>query len=116
MQITITKEFSFEAAHKLNWHNGHCANLHGHSYKLFVSAKGELNENGLLMDFGDLKTLVNELIIKKYDHSFLNDYFTDPTAENMCLSFLAVLNEKDKRIFKVRLYETATSFAEAELQ
>ena len=62
--MLITKEFTFDAAHKLDWHQGKCKNLHGHTYKLQVTVVGELNKNGIVIDFGDLKNIVNNKVIE----------------------------------------------------
>lgn len=111
--MRITKEFNFEAAHILPWHKGLCQNLHGHSYKLFVTIEGPLNKNGIIMDFGDLKKIVQKKIIDKYDHSYLNNYFENPTCEIMVRKFLSILKSSLRvETITVRLYETATSCAE----
>ncbi|SEG02627.1 6-pyruvoyltetrahydropterin/6-carboxytetrahydropterin synthase [Caloramator fervidus] len=144
MKVMATKEFTFDCAHMLSNHEGMCANLHGHTYKLQVTVtrdelKKEGSSQGMVVDFGDLKRIVKELIVDKFDHSFIfweggseaerkiadivqkNNLkivkFKDrPTAENMALYIFKVLNEhlKDKnlRVVKVKLYETPTSFAE----
>lgn len=145
MKITVTKEFTFDCAHMLSNHDGLCSNLHGHTYRFEVTASSELikegSSQGMVVDFGDLKSIVKELIVDKFDHSFIfweggssaekaiakvvKDYgmrivmFKErPTAENMALFIIKTLNEylKDSpiRIVKVRLYETPTSFAEVE--
>ena len=73
--IRITKEFKFEAGHALFGHDGLCKNLHGHSYKLSVTLIGRPIEDttnvkfGMVMDFSDLKTIVNELVVKPFDHA-----------------------------------------------
>ena len=116
--MKITKEFAFESAHTLPWHQGKCKNLHGHSYKLFVTIEGMINENGIVMDFGDLKKIVNENIVDLMDHKNLNDIFENPTCENMVQDFLGRLKNKitGVRSITVRLYETATSYAEDTIQ
>jgi len=81
--MIITKTFTFDSSHSLSWHKGKCKNLHGHTYKLEVSIKGELNENGIVMDFSDLKKIVKKIILEKYDHQHLNLFFNNPTAEVM---------------------------------
>ena len=76
-KIRITKKFDFEAGHALFGYDGKCKNIHGHSYKLFVTVIGEpINDsshikNGMVIDFGDLKTIVNQEIIKPFDHSVI---------------------------------------------
>ena len=75
--IRLTKLFSFEAAHALEGYDGACREIHGHSYKLYVTVKGEpvADERdpkfGMVMDFGDLKRIVNEQVVKPFDHAFV---------------------------------------------
>ena len=74
--IRLTKEFTFEAAHMLEGYDGLCREIHGHSYRLFVTIKGEpvatpeSPKYGMVIDFGVLKRIVNEQIIDRLDHSF----------------------------------------------
>jgi 6-pyruvoyltetrahydropterin/6-carboxytetrahydropterin synthase len=74
--IRLTKEFTFEAAHMLEDYDGLCREIHGHSYRLFVTVKGkpvtdpESPKLGMVMDFGVLKRIVNEQIVDRLDHSF----------------------------------------------
>jgi len=137
--IRITKEFKFEMAHALHGYDGLCKNIHGHSYKLWVTIKGEvLNErthkkDGMVMDFDILKELVKPTIINKYDHSlvlnansphaeidfsaFEKVFFLpyQPTSENLVSDFaLQIKNNLPAGIelYKLVLSETATSFAE----
>lgn len=113
--IEITKQFRFEAAHFIPNHPGLCKNLHGHQYLLEVTISGELNEKTkMVMDFGDLKKIVKENIVDKYDHSYLNDYFEYPTAENMVQFFAKVLTAKlpwGINLRKIKLWETHNSYA-----
>ena len=73
--IRLTKEFHFELAHALEGYDGACRNIHGHSYILFVTVIGKpisSEENpklGMIMDFGELKRIVNNTIISRFDHS-----------------------------------------------
>ena len=75
--IHLTKIFRFEAAHALMGYDGRCRNIHGHSYEMRVTVKGmpimddSSPKNGMVMDFGDLKRIVNEEIIDHYDHAFI---------------------------------------------
>ena len=139
MVVRITKEFKFEMAHALYGYDGLCANIHGHSYKLWVTVRGEVkNENGhtkdgMLMDFTDLKSIVKPEIVDKYDHSlvlnansphadldlsaFNKVYYLDyqPTSENLVLDFANFIKEQlpdGVDLLKVVLSETASSFAE----
>jgi 6-pyruvoyltetrahydropterin/6-carboxytetrahydropterin synthase len=83
MKLTVSKTFRFEAAHSLPYYIGDCAKLHGHSYTLEISCKGEVDkETGFVMDFKELKKIVQEKVIDLLDHEFLNNVFKNPTAEN----------------------------------
>ena len=140
--IRLTKEFTFEAAHSLEGYDGACREIHGHSYRLFVTIKGEPSRDsydpkqGMVMDFGLLKSIVNEQIISRLDHAFimrhsqqgeelcdvLSPYYHNivlvdyqPTCENMLADFAERLLESlpdDVELYSLRLHETATSFAE----
>ena len=76
-KIRLIKEFDFEMAHALWAYDGLCSNIHGHSYQLSVCIIGDiLNDNthpknGMVADFGDIKTLVKTHIINDLDHSFM---------------------------------------------
>jgi len=70
-QLMVTGRFA--AAHSLRNFQGRCESLHGHNWRVEVVVKGsELNEAGLLMDFGELKRILNK-VLDKLDHSHLND-------------------------------------------
>jgi len=112
----LTKKFEFEAAHQLPWHKGKCSQLHGHTYKLEVSIAGELNKDGVVMDFGEIKDIVQEKVISKLDHSYLNDVIQNPTAENL-ITWIAEqiekpIQEKAAKLYKIKLYETTNSSSE----
>lgn len=76
-KIRLTKEFGFEMAHALYGHDGLCKNIHGHSYKLFVTVIGEQlkkqghPKQGMVMDFTDLKNIVKGEIVDKLDHALM---------------------------------------------
>ena len=137
--IRITKEFKFEMAHALHGYDGLCKNIHGHSYKLWVTIRGEMREekahkkDGMVMDFDILKSFVKPDIIDKYDHSlvlnansphaeidlsvFEKVFFLpyQPTSENLVMDFALQIKSKLPKgieLYKVVLSETATSFAE----
>ena len=121
-KVYVTKEFEFEAAHHLINYDGACANVHGHSYKLQVTISGIVDPlntdyatDCMVMDFKDLKRLVDSHIIQTHDHSDLNDIYDNPTAEIMVVSMFRLLKEvlpKDVELESVKLWETSTSFAE----
>ena len=115
--ITISKEFVFDAAHKLPGAiYGKCNNLHGHTYKLIVTISGGISNDGWLMNFTELKNLVKKLILDKYDHAYLNDFYDIPTAEIMAKDFFDVLfphvGKYSCTLYAIRLYETPTSYCE----
>ena len=113
-------ERNFSSAHQLRGYKGKCENLHGHNYKIEIYARGaELNNIGLLVDFGDLKQAADE-IVKYLDHRNLNDLppfdeELNPSAENLAryiLEYIASrINDDRVQVYKVRCYETPTSVA-----
>lgn len=113
-------ERNFSSAHQLRGYKGKCENLHGHNYKVEIFARGpELNNIGLLIDFGDLKEAADE-IVRYLDHRNINelppfDEELNPSAENLAKFFVDYLNSRisDDRVqvYKVRCYETPTSVA-----
>lgn len=82
----VRVEDDFAAAHFLKNYHGKCENLHGHNYKVFVHAKGDvLSEGGMLLDFSQLKSAL-KLVLKKIDHTNLNDmeiFDQNPSAERI---------------------------------
>jgi 6-pyruvoyltetrahydropterin/6-carboxytetrahydropterin synthase len=111
MKLTVSKTFRFEAAHKLIGYDGDCANLHGHSYVLEIQVKGEVDEQGFVMDFKQLKHFVQTKVIDLLDHVYLNDIIKNPTAENIVIWIVRKL-QQDLTICKVRLWETVDSYCE----
>jgi 6-pyruvoyltetrahydropterin/6-carboxytetrahydropterin synthase len=138
--IRITKKFHFEMAHALYGYDGQCKNVHGHSYKLDVTVKGQpLDQKdhiktGMVMDFTDLKAIVKP-IVQKHDHAtilngntphrelsennllfsklVLVDY--QPTSENIVIDFaqqIITLLPSNVKLHHIRLQETASSYAE----
>jgi len=77
----------FNAAHKLEGHQGKCSRLHGHTwYVEAVFASAELGGEAMVIDFGEARAML-ETVIGPFDHSYLNEIeaFSDsrPTAENV---------------------------------
>ena len=74
-EIRITKLFSFEPGHALYGYDGKCRNVHGHSYKLSVTVVGQPISDpnhvkfGMVIDFSDLKSIVQEEIVSVFDHA-----------------------------------------------
>ena len=81
MQTSVTRAFTFEAAHQLPWHKGKCQRLHGHSYRLEVTVEGPVRPDGMVVDFAELREVVDRDIVSRYDHQYLNDFLDNPTAE-----------------------------------
>ena len=74
-KVRVTKQFKFETGHALYGYDGLCKNVHGHSYKLDVTVIGhpiadfKHVKNGMVIDFGDLKSIVNQEIVYPFDHA-----------------------------------------------
>jgi len=116
--ITICKEFKFSAAHKLPYYDGKCKELHGHGFKLQIEVTGDIikegPKQGMIIDFGDLKKIINEIVIERLDHKFLNLYMGNPTAENLIKDIgkkLPCYLPDGIKLIEIRLWETDTSFA-----
>ncbi len=140
-KLRLTKEFSFESANALGGYDGPCREIHGHSYRLFVTIKGEPStdpmnpKQGMVMDFGVLKKVVHEEIISRFDHALVLRSTADkellklltaqfdnlievdyqPTCENMLDDFsrriIGRLPE-GVTLHSLCLHETASSYAE----
>jgi len=140
--IRITKEFKFETGHALFGYDGLCKNVHGHSYKLAVTILGKPITDpsdvkfGMVMDFSDLKAIVNRLIVKPFDHATVLNINSphkeladamekrghkiirvpyQPTSEMMILDFAEKISTALPNHLKLQrlvLRETETSFAE----
>ncbi|GHA57075.1 6-pyruvoyl trahydropterin synthase family protein [Pontibacter akesuensis] len=139
--IRLTRLFTFEMAHALQGYDGPCSHIHGHSYRLEVTITGiPIQEkghpkNGMVLDFGDLKKLVQETIVDEVDHALLLSQDSpaelismlqqlqhklvltpyQPTCENMLLDFRTKLRNKlpeNLSLHCLKLWETQSSFAE----
>ena len=139
--IRVTKEFRFEMAHALYGYAGPCKNIHGHSYHLSVSVIGKVNhrlnssDNGMVIDFSDLKEMVKLNITDRFDHALVlngrsphknvvkeNNLFEkiilvdyQPTCENLLLDFVGKIKHclpKNVKLHHLCLRETLYSYAE----
>ncbi len=81
--MLVSKDFSFDSAHFLTKYYGKCEHLHGHTYKLRVTVEGDIQSNGLVIDFVVLKRLVKKHILDTLDHRLLNDFIENPSAERV---------------------------------
>ena len=105
--MILRKEYWFEAAHFIYNHPGKCRNLHGHSYKLFVCIEGTPEpETGMIIDFDDLSKVVNEKVIHRLDHRFLNDLIPLSTAENISVWIWEQLKPDLPGLCRVEVFET----------
>lgn len=111
-RVTVTRAFTFDAAHVLPWHPGKCSRLHGHTYRLEVSITGPLDSSGVVVDFGDIKKAVATAVMEPLDHTLLNDTVENPTAERLALHILEQLRTAGLRPSRVRLWETDDCSAE----
>ena len=105
-KIRITKKFDFEAGHALFGYDGKCKNIHGHSYKLFVTVIGEPNNQSPHKAIGEKLLLEGHNVI-------MVDY--QPTSENLIIDFAHKIQAqlpKSISLFSLRLQETESSFAE----
>jgi 6-pyruvoyltetrahydropterin/6-carboxytetrahydropterin synthase len=113
-------ERNFSSAHQLRGYKGKCENLHGHNYKIEIYARGsELDNIGLLVDFGELKEAADE-VVAYLDHRNINelppfDEELNPSAENLARYILervaSRVGDERVRVYKVRCFETPTSVA-----
>ena len=106
----VSKEFTFDSAHFLTKYQGKCENLHGHTYRLRVTVEGPVGEDDLVMDFVELKRLVKERVIDRYDHHSLNDFFENPSAEVVVQQVWKDLQDLPVRLHELVLWETPDSF------
>jgi 6-pyruvoyltetrahydropterin/6-carboxytetrahydropterin synthase len=113
--MQIRKHFRFEAAHILPYHQGKCARLHGHSYRLEVAVRGPIRTDGpargMIEDFDVIKKTVKREIIDSLDHQSLNDLIDNPTCEQIILWIWARLQPVLPGLDELVLWETHTSCA-----
>ena len=113
--MQIRKHFGFEAAHVLPYHQGKCARLHGHSYRLDVAVRGPLQETGpargMIEDFDVLKRIVRAEIVEALDHRSLNDVIENPTCERIALWVWERLDGALTGLDEIVLWETNASCA-----
>lgn len=111
--MLLRKEFTFDAAHKLEHYHGKCEALHGHTYRLAVTLKGHPDEEDMVFDFVQLKRVVKEKAVDRLDHAYLNDILGQPTAENIAVWIWRQIEEDVRRpnceLHTVQVWETATS-------
>lgn len=144
--MQITTRLEFDAGHRIPSHKSQCRNLHGHRYAIEITLSGDIikqegaSENGMVMDFSDVKAIARRSVVDVWDHAFLVyrgdravlDFLaslpdhktvvmdTVPTAENMAAEAFRILKAEyhdtygnHLQLERVRLYETPNSWADA---
>jgi 6-pyruvoyltetrahydropterin/6-carboxytetrahydropterin synthase len=143
--LTITRKVEFDSGHRIPDHHSQCRNLHGHRYTLLITLTGDVvqkdgeSDNGMIMDFGDIKALANQYLVNLWDHAFIV-YEKDtvvraflesmpghktvvvdrvPTVENLAKIAFDILKNvyhdhygRQMSLSKVTLYETPNCWAE----
>ncbi len=143
--LSITRKLEFDAGHRIPDHKSQCRNLHGHRYTLEITLVGEVideegsSDNGMIMDFSDVKALAKEHLVDIWDHAFLvyakdamvRDFLATlpghktviieqiPTVENLARTAFNILKAvyQDRygtglRLHKLVLHETPNCWAE----
>lgn len=144
--MQITTRLEFDAGHRIPSHKSQCKNLHGHRYAIEITLSGDIitventSNNGMVMDFSDVKAIAKSAVVDIWDHAFLvyqhdNEILnflnslpnhktvvfpTVPTAENMAAEAFKILKNQYQdtygnhlKLEKVRLYETPNNWADA---
>ncbi len=145
-RMLITRKLEFDAGHRISTHNSQCRHLHGHRYVIEISLSGHIisekgdAQQGMVMDFSEVKRIAKQALIDKWDHAFLvysgdapvmaflqslDDHKTvvldaQPTAENLAVIAFGILDEAYQdnygnhlQLEHVRLYETPNCWADA---
>jgi len=140
-KFLVSKEIEFDAGHRVPEHASKCRNPHGHRYRVVVNVEGALqaegSSDGMVLDFGEIKSLLTERVHDVYDHSFIvkfDDPFANylmgfsrdnpckivlvgftPTAENLAFAIFEDLagpiEELGAKLVCVLVWETPTSMA-----
>ncbi|BBI98901.1 6-carboxytetrahydropterin synthase QueD [Ferrigenium kumadai] len=141
----ITRRLEFDAGHRIPNHNSQCKHLHGHRYAIEITLSGNIittegqSEQGMVMDFSDVKRIAKEKVVDEWDHAFLvyrgdhmvSDFLASmpghktvvldviPTAENLAQTAFGILNGayrdvygNNLRLERVRIYETPNNWAD----
>ena len=145
--MLITRRLEFDAGHRIPNHASQCRHLHGHRYAIEITLSGEINrtegaaDEGMVMDFSEVKTIANALLVSQWDHAFLVyrgyravvEFLASlpghktvvlpvvPTAENLAAEAFRILDAAYRdtygnqlRLQRVRLYETPNNWVDAE--
>ncbi|WP_114689493.1 6-pyruvoyl trahydropterin synthase family protein [Polynucleobacter necessarius] len=143
--ISIARRLEFDSEHRIPNHDGQCRHLHGHRYAIEVTLTGEVADHpgkaddGMVLDFGDIKRLTNQYVVDLWDHAFvvakedeglvaflasLPNHKTVimehvPTVENLANAAFAILQPVFSKAFggrleisSIRRYETPNCWAD----
>lgn len=143
--ISITRRLEFDSGHRIPNHDGQCRHLHGHRYAIEVTLTGDVAnhpgkaDDGMVLDFGDIKKLTNQYVVELWDHAFLVAKEDEglvaflatlpnhktvimehvPTVENLATAAFAILKPVFNKAFEgrlelscIRLYETPNCWAD----
>ena len=108
MKLGITDHM--DCAHFLPGHPK-CGQLHGHTYKIEVIIEGEKNDNGMILDFDQMKWDLQS-VLEQYDHRSLNEFLDYPSVENICELLRTKLEERMQFPFTLRVWEGTGKWAE----
>ena len=114
MKLSAFKEFRFSAAHHLCIEGHRCSSVHGHNYKVRIEVEGECDENGMIIDFGKIKEIVQPLIME-LDHTDLNGVMPITTSEGIAQWFAGKLKGKLEGLSRIEVRETETCGATLDL-
>lgn len=113
--MKLFRDFEFDAAHNLTEYHGKCERLHGHTYRMTIEIDGSPGDDGLIIDFAEVKRIVNDEVISRLDHAYINDFMPQPSAENIARWAFErldpLLRGERHRLESVRIYETPRSSA-----
>ncbi len=143
--MLITRRLEFDAGHRIPNHNSQCKHLHGHRYAIEITLSGDIiqaegqSEQGMVMDFSDVKRIAQQKLVDQWDHAFLvyrgdekvceflksmPDHKTVvldvvPTAENLAELAFSILNPayhdtygNHLRLERIRIFETPNNWAD----
>ncbi len=110
----ISRDFKFDAAHRLERYHGKCEKLHGHTFKIRVTLAGVPDAEGMIVDFVELKRIVQDRVLSVLDHSYLNDVIEQPTVENIAKWIWEKLEDslgfENCKLHEITVWETEDCF------
>lgn len=85
--------------------------MHGHSYRCELTFGGDLDANGVIVDFDVVAVFVESTLMARLDHTYLNNVLDNPTAERIAAFIFTLVADTPLPVEAVRLWETRTSSA-----